>query len=339
MKGAQVVLGHIGQTQMAVRLENGRLQDVLVEDLDTPAIGTVMRGVVDRPMKGIGGVMLRVPGGSAFLRKASGLAQGQTILCQVSGRADDGKALPVTTRLLFKSRYAIVTPGAAGLNVSRQIRDEDLRDELGVLAREAMEGSDHGLILRSACDGADVEDIVDDIAAMCERADAVLNDEGQGPEVLLDGDAPHQVAWREWSDVTDVLLGADDLENTGALDLVEAAQAIDASLNPGSMAVQATRALVAVDVNTGADTSPAAAFKANMAAAADLTRQLRLRGLGGQIVVDFAPMTKRDRKPLEVALRKACRGCPVATEFVGWTPLGHAELKRKRERVPVASAL
>jgi len=339
MKGAQVILGHVGQTQVAVRMENGRLNDVLVEDLDTPAIGTILRGVVDRPMKGIGGVMLRVPGGSAFLRKASGLAQGQAVLCQVSGRAEDGKALPVTTRLLFKSRYAIVTPGAAGLNVSRQIRDDDLRDELGVLAREAMDGCDHGLILRSACAVADVEDIVEDIAAMRDRADAILNDTGTGVEILLDGDAPHQVAWREWSDVTDVLLGPDDLENTGAMDAVEMAQEIDAPLNPGSMAVQATRALVAVDVNTGPDTSPAAAQKANLAAAADLLRQLRLRGLGGQIVVDFAPMTKRDRKPLEVAIRKACRGCPVATEFVGWTPLGHAELKRKRERVPVASVL
>ena len=51
----------------------------------------------------------------------------------------------------------------------------------------------------------------------------------------------------------------------------------------GSMAVEATRALVAVDVNTGGDLSPAAALKVNLAAAAELPRQLRLRGLGGQV--------------------------------------------------------
>ncbi len=335
MKGPQVILGHIGDAQVAVRLVDGRLDDVLVEDVNTLAPGTILRGVVDRPMKGMGGVMLRIPGGTAFLRKPGGLSAGQSVLCQVSGRAEEGKAIPVTTRLLFKSRYAIVTPDAPGLNVSRTIRDDDLRDALDLLAREAMDGSPHGLILRSACAGADVDDIAGDIAAMRDRADALLADDGQGADVLLDGDAPHAVAWREWSDVTDVLLGADDLENTGTLDALEQAQAIDVALSTGSMAVEATRALVAVDVNTGGATNPAAALKANLAAAADLTRQLRLRGLGGQIVVDFAPMTKRDRKPVEVALRKACRACPVATEFVGWTPLGHAELKRKRERVPV----
>ena len=60
--------------------------------------------------------------------------------------------------------------------------------------------------------------------------------------------------------------------------------------------------LVAVDVNTGADTSPAAALKANIAAAKALPRALRLRGLGGQVVVDFAPLSKKDRRQIEQVL-------------------------------------
>ena len=71
-------------------------------------------------------------------------------------------------------------------------------------------------------------------------------------------------------------------------------EAIEALLAPrialtggGHMMIEPTRALVAVDVNTGPDTSPAASLKANIAAARDLPRQLRLRGLGGQVVVDF----------------------------------------------------
>ena len=65
--------------------------------------------------------------------------------------------------------------------------------------------------------------------------------------------------------------------------------------------------LVAVDVNTGGDTSPAAGLKANMAALRDLPRQLRLRGLGGQVVVDLAPMAKKDRRPVETELRRALK--------------------------------
>ena len=92
-------------------------------------------------------------------------------------------------------------------------------------------------------------------------------------------------------------------------------------------------------IDPASDTSPAAGLKANIALARELPRALRVRGLGGQIVLDFAPLSKRDRKPVEVAIRAALRGCPVETEFVGWTPLGHGELKRKRERAPVAAVV
>ena len=60
MKGKQVVLGHIGDAKVAALLEDGKLQDVLVEDLSRLPLGSILRAVVDRPVKGIGGVMLRL---------------------------------------------------------------------------------------------------------------------------------------------------------------------------------------------------------------------------------------------------------------------------------------
>ena len=107
----------------------------------------------------------------------------------------------------------------------------------------------------------------------------------------------------------------------------------------GHMAIEPTRALIAVDVNTGPDTSPAAALKANIAAARDLPRQLRLRGLGGQVTVDFAPMPKRDRAALDQQLRLAFKGEAAETSLAGWTPLGNFELQRKRDRLPLALIL
>ena len=93
---------------------------------------------------------------------------------------------------------------------------------------------------------------------------------------------------------------------------------------------------MAVDINTGGDTSPAAGLKANLAAANDLPRQLCLRGLGGQITLDLAPMGKKDRRAFETALRAAFRKDQTETALVGWTPLGHYELQRKRNRVPLS---
>ena len=100
----------------------------------------------------------------------------------------------------------------------------------------------------------------------------------------------------------------------------------------GSIAVEPTRALVAVDVNTGGDTSPAAGLKANIAAARDLPRLLRIKGLGGQIVLDPAPMPKKDRRAFETALKAAFRTDGIETTIVGWTPMGNFELNRKRAR-------
>ena len=339
MKGKQVVLGHLGDAKVAALLVDGKLEDVLVEDLSRLPLGTILRAVVDRPVKGIGGVMLRLPNGTGFLKKAKGLAPGQTITVQTSGFAEAGKADPVNQRFIFKSRYAIVTPDQPGLNVSRKIRSDGLRDNLTMLAKSEMEGSNMGLIIRSSAALADMEDVVEDIQAMRASAEAISAEVGFEPEVLLEGDDPHVQAWREWSDVTDILTGPEGLEASGALDQIEAAQGSWVALGVGGMFVEQTRAMTTVDINTGADLSPAAALKVNLAAVQDLPRQLRLRGYSGQVAIDFAPMTKRDRKPIEVALRAALRTCPIATEFVGWTPLGHGELKRKRERAVLKDLL
>jgi Rne/Rng family ribonuclease len=102
----------------------------------------------------------------------------------------------------------------------------------------------------------------------------------------------------------------------------------------GHLMIEPTRALIAIDVNTGPDTSPAASLKVNIAAARALPRQLRLRGLGGQVVVDFAPMPKRDRAILDQVLRAAFKSESEAN-LAGWTTLGLYELTRKRDRIPL----
>ncbi|EEW26171.1 ribonuclease E/G [Rhodobacter ferrooxidans] len=346
MKGRVVALDLMNGRPAAALIVDGQLQDFLIDPAeDEPLPGAIFRAVVDRPIKGQGGVFVKLPGGlSGFLRQVSGLAPGQRVLVQVSGTTEPGKALPVTTRLLFKSRLAIVTPGASGRNISRRIHDEDTRAGLAELAEAAMQGADPtlGLILRSACDGAEADEIADDITAMRDLAQAVLADLEGGPELLVEGPLAQEIAWRDWSDPA-----PDEVADApGAFAAHGVAEMVDALLVPqvalpggGHMMLEPTRALLAVDVNTGPDTSPAASLKANIAAARDLPRQLRLRGLGGQVVVDFAPMSKKDRAVLDQVLRAAFKGEAAETSLAGWTPLGLYELVRKRDRVPLAEAV
>jgi Ribonuclease G/E len=342
MKGRTIALGEIAGRRVAALIVDGQLDDLLVEGPpDRPAPGAILRAIAGRPLKGQGGMMLDLPDGrSAFLRQTEGIAPGQALLVQVSGHAEPAKAVPVTTRLLFKSRYAILTPDAPGVNVSRAIRDEDRHAALTVLGNAAALPDGAGLILRSAAETAPDEDVAADIAALTDAARAVLGDKGgRRPEVLLDADDPHIVAWREW-DADDIDAAPGALDRHGVPDMIAALRDPAIPLPGGaSLIVEPTRALVAVDVNTGPDASPAAGLKANIAAARALPRALRCRGLGGQVTIDFAPAPKKDRRQIETTLRAAFKADPIETVLAGWTPLGHFELQRKRERLPLSEAL
>src|SRR5690606_26293779 len=127
------------------------------------------------------------------------------------------------------------------------------------------------------------------------------------PELLLAGPGPHQAALRDWPapDLLDDAAGSFDRHGVG--DLVRPLRGAEVALGDAFAFIEPTRALVAVDVNTGADGSPAAGLKANLALARELPRQLRLRGLGGQITLDLAPMPKRERAVFEGHLRAAFR--------------------------------
>jgi ribonuclease G len=344
MKGRVVVLDEIAGRQAAALVVDGRLEDLRVDPADDRAIpGAIYRAVADRPVKGQGGIFVKLPQGTGFLRQISGIAPGQRLLVQVTGPAEDGKAVPVTARLLFKSRFAILTPDAPGLNISRRIRDEDRRAELQAIAEAQMAGAAEtlGLILRSACWDAEEDAVAEDIAAMRGLAEAVLADVTGGPELLVEGAGAHELAFRDWLDpaVDDADTEAGSFARHGVAEAVEALLLPRISLDSGGhMMLEPTRALVAVDVNTGPDTSPAASLKVNIAAARELPRQLRLRGLGGQVVVDFAPMPKRDRHILDQVMKAAFKA-EGETNLAGWTTLGLYELTRKRDRLPLANLL
>ncbi len=342
MKGRLLVLDEIAGRQAAALMVDGRLEELAIDpDGDVAVPGAIYRAVADRPVKGQGGIFVKLPSGSGFLRQISGVAPGQRLLVQVTGPTEPGKALPVTTRLLFKSRFAIVTPDAPGLNISRRIKDDDRRVELSALAETGMQGADErlGLILRSGCMDAEDTAIAEDIAAMRGLAEAVLADVTGGPELLVDGPSAHDLAFRDWLDpaVDDADTDPESFDRHGVTEVIEALLSPRVPLEAGaSMMIEPTSALVAVDVNTGPDTSPAAALKANIAAARDLPRQLRLRGLGGQIIVDFAPVPKRDRHILDQVVKAAFKSDGEAN-LAGWTTLGLYELTRKRDRLPLAA--
>ncbi|PZQ49725.1 MAG: ribonuclease G [Rhodovulum sulfidophilum] len=336
MKGREIRIEALARGgHVAALLFDGRLEDLLVDPDPadpTPRPEAIFRGVAGRPMKGIGGVMIELGGGrTGFLRTQKPPRAGASLLVQPTTWAEAGKAPPVTDRPLLKGRAAILTPGAPGRNIARSIRDPEQREGLAALAAEAMQGApeDLGLILRSIAEELPDAEILAEIRAL--RAEmAGLSASGPAGELRAAPGAAAQAA-REW-----LAPGERARDALGdAWELVAALADPKVPLGAGFMAVEPTRALVAVDVNTGGDGSPAAALKANLAAARELPRQLRLRGLGGQVTVDFAPLAKAERAMVEKALAGALRADGIDTTVAGWTPLGHLELLRRRERRPL----
>lgn len=339
MKGLQIVMDEIAGRPAAALMRDGVLDDFLLSPPNdaAPAPGAIFRAVADRPLKGQGGMVMKLPDGeTALFRGAKGLKSGEVLLVQVTSYTEVGKAVPVTDRVIFKGRFVIVTPGAKGINISRQIRDEDEKVRLlEILHETAAPESGFGVIVRSGAQGADEAEIAQEAEQMIGLASAVMADDSTTPELLLDASDAQDLAWRDWPKA-DVVQG---FEAHGVLDALAELDSAELRLSDGSIFIEPTRALIAVDVNTGGDFSAAAGLKANLACARALPRALRMRGLGGQITLDLAPMPKKDRRQFEQTLRAAFNKDSVETALVGWTPIGHFELQRKRERLPLPKGL
>ncbi|MEO0819204.1 MAG: ribonuclease E/G [Pseudomonadota bacterium] len=352
MKGRLIAIDRApdGRTGAALMVD-GKLEDLLLDAPDgAPGPEEIVWAVVDRLLPRASGAFLRLDRGTmGYLREAKGLREGAEVLVQVSGQPEGGKAHPVTRRILYRGRFAIHTPDAPGINVSRQIRDAEERARLVALAeaivREAAHAGDAetagywedpGLILRSAAEGVGRDAAAADIrAVMAARREAEAACGAAGPSTVRAATAAADFALREWEGAVRDEPGA--FETLGIWDEIDRLRAPGVALaSGGSMTIEPCAALVAVDVNTGGDFSPAAGTKANTEAARELPRQLRLRGLGGQVVVDFAPMPRKDRRRLEDVLKAALKRDPIETVAHGWTVMGLFELQRKRERRPLS---
>lgn len=341
MKGRVVAIDRAsGRAALVI---DGRVEDLLEdppEALAPAAPEAIHWAKVERVAPALGAAFLKLGDGSTGWIRSREAKPGAMMLAQVSRWADPGKAAPLSDRAVWKGRWCLVTPGAPGVNVSRSVKGAEARARLEAAGRAGLgdAAGDVGLVLRTAALDAENSEIEAEAAALvAEVAAARAEAEGAAPRLLRPAPNAATRAVRDWSSIPIDAVddGPDAFERMGVWD------AIDALADPrvalpggGSMSVEATAAMVAVDVNTGEDFSKEAPRRANLAACAELPRQLRMRGLGGIVLVDFAPLKKGARQGVEIALRRAFADDPVETSLAGWTPLGNFEMTRRRERRP-----
>lgn len=330
----------------AALLVDGRLEDLL---LDGPGDHIAPEGIhlarVDRVVPGLGATFLRLEGGLQAWLRGGGFRPGDMVVVQITRWADPGKAVPVTDRVIYKGRLTILTPGSPGANIARGIRGHETRDRLAGLGARALDGiADHtGLVMRTAAAEAEDDEVLAEIAALrAVRDETAAASRGTDPRLLLGAPDAAARAFRDWVDPAphSVIENDDAFERLGLWDAMTGLEDPRVGLPSGGfMLIEATRAMVGIDVNTGDSFGKGAAVAVNLAACPELMRQLRLRGLGGAVIIDFAPVKKGARQGIDKALKQAAVADPVETQLGGWTPMGRFEMTRKRERRPLREVI
>jgi len=299
------------------------------------------------------------------------------LVVQVAREAFGGKGPRVTCFITLPGRYLVHAPQAPFRGVSRRIHDPAERQRLRDIL-EALPAASGGFIVRTAGSGAAAQAFAADARFLVSTWSSIeariasspapsvvhtdldlflrsLRDAPSGSlsRVVVDDERMHR-AGREYLGETDPQLAARLHRHLGPESLFDATDVsvdIDKALRPrvwlssgGTIVIEQTEALVSIDVNTGkfvgSRRPEETVLKTNLEAAAEIARQLRLRDLGGIIVIDFIDMDRPEHRHLVMeALEKALERDRSRTKVVGLSELGLLQLTRKRTRLGIGAIM
>ncbi len=304
-------------------------------------------------------------------KMADVLKPNQDVLVQVVKEPISTKGPRLSSEISLPGQYVVLVPFSKAISISKKIRSADERRRLKVLA-ESLCPKNFGIIVRTAATGKDaatlskdISDIIDKWKQMTEvlpRAKApkkVLSEHNRATSILRDMlsmgfDAIH-IDDKEAFDDIEAYLKENQPEYLKSLRLhkgkVPLFQSMDlekqikasfgkvASMANGSyLIIEHTEAMHVIDVNSGSknlrnQTLEETALKVNMEAATEIARQLRLRDMGGIIVIDFIDLKKAEnRKELNEHLRKAMKEDRAKHSILPMSKFGLVQITRQRVR-------
>jgi ribonuclease G len=295
--------------------------------------------------------------------------EGQEIVVQVVKDPIGSKGARLTTQISIPSRYLVLLPYSRVIGVSARIEDEAERARLKGLMAELTENNGPGCIVRTNAEGQPAEALAEDVAYL-RRAWQIIRETAGGVAVgqriyedlslplravrdLMRSDVDKvRVDSRE---TFDRLLGfarqfmpelAERVEHYGGerpiFDLYGVEDEIQRAMQKqvplksgGYLIIDQTEAMTTVDVNTGSFLGQRnleeTVYRTNLEAAQSVARQLRLRNLGGIIIIDFIDMTDDEHKRQVLrTLEKGLTRDHAKTTVYDFSPLGLVEMTRKR---------
>ncbi|MEJ7689247.1 MAG: Rne/Rng family ribonuclease [Nocardioidaceae bacterium] len=301
-------------------------------------------------------------------RIENALKPGQAVLVQVSKDPIGHKGARLTSQISLPGRYLVFVPAGGSSGISRKLADTE-RNRLKNVLKDILP-ADAGVIIRTAAEGASEDELTRDVSRLTARWEDIekKSKKGQAPQLLYaEPDTTLRVVRDLFTeDFAKLVIHGDDAWDMVdgyvqhvAPDLAERLERHDGSgdvfddfrideqiakamerkvwlPSGGSLVIDRTEAMTVVDVNTGKFTGSGGNLeetvtKNNLEAAEEVVRQLRLRDIGGIIVIDFIDMVLEDNRDLVLRRLVECLGRDRTRHQVAEvTSLGLVQMTRKR---------
>jgi ribonuclease E len=306
------------------------------------------------------------------------LRKQQEVTVQVTKEGIGTKGATLTTYLSIPGRYLVLMPGMHRLGVSRRAEDETARFKARSILEELKPPPGMGFIVRTAGLDRNKQDLQRDLnyllrlwqavsqrskdarapAELYQESDLVIRTirdvyDAQMQRVVCDDEA---VACKVKEFLRLIMPRSRSRVEfysgkVGLFDAFGLEQELESINSPrvplpsgGSVVLEQTEALVAIDVNSGrlrdADNAETTALRTNLEAAREVARQLRLRDMGGVIIIDFIDMAMdKNRREVEKVLRGEIRKDRARTQILRMSRFGIVEMTRQRMRPSLASSI
>ena len=299
------------------------------------------------------------------------LHDGQQVLVQVVKDQLGTKGARLTTNITVPSRYLVLLPYSNHVRLSARLEDEEERERLTVMMQDLLDEQDsqYGCILRTAAESASKEELRRDLKFLLRLWASIVEKIGKESSIAeVYTDLPLEIRTLRDLNTEDIEnIHIDSRETVQSVrtfaeklvpELVDRVQhykgarpifelhGIEDELEKalqrkvllksgGHLVFDQTESMTTIDVNTGAFVGhrnlQETIFKTNLEAAQSIARQLRLRNLGGIIIIDFIDMEEEEHKRQVLrALEKVLEKDRAKTQICEVSPLGLVEMTRKR---------
>jgi ribonuclease G len=291
------------ETILAVTRQHKLVDLEIEQQINTEIVGCIYKGVVKNIVPAVDGIFVDIGiGKNAFLRRKDLLnekrfpTEGSPILAQVIKSDTDMKGALITEKISMFGKYAVTLSGTGYIGVSKKIRQESVRKRLKEIGKEIC--AEHmGLIIRTAAENADMDEFRKDITRLKENWDII--------QKRFRMEKSPTLLYRE-SDI--IVKALRDYVNKGTEILITDNRKIYeriCKLNESEHTIEPDKI--------------------------SLARQVRLRGIGGMILIDFIDMQKENQKKDIVGiLQRELKKDKVKSIVCGMTSLGLVEMTRKR---------